>query len=151
MYRVISLFLLFAVHTIHSEETTMIITSDDYSLSTLPASYPQVFIFDDGGNLVHRKIGTERGLKQAFKNTATIQNADVTKGKLLMLFNEEPRFSDYDFTLIFITDYDENDFCPPCADQNKINKVVIKSLEGKNIHLVTIRRKELNSRTLTIL
>lgn len=150
MFRFISLFLLFAVNIVHSEETTMIITSDDYSLSTLPASFPQVFIFDDRGNLVHRKIGTERGLKQAFKNTTTIPNAEVTKENLLKLFDETPRFADFASTLIFITDF-EDDYCPPCVNQNKINKAVLKSLKDKNIHLVTIRRKFLGSRTLKIL
>jgi hypothetical protein len=150
MYKAICLFLLFAVHTVHSDETTMIITSDDYSLSTLPTSFPQVFIFDDGGNLVHRKIGTERGLKQAFKNTVTIQNADVIKGKLLMLFDEEPRFSDYESTLVFITDF-QDEYCPPCVNQNKNNKAVLKSLKNKKIRSVTIRRKFLGSRTLEIL
>jgi hypothetical protein len=150
MYKVISLFLLFAVHMVHSEETTIIITSDDYSLSTLPTSFPQVFIFDDKGNLVHRKIGTERGLKQAFKNTDSIQNAEVTKGKLLMLFDEEPRFSDYESTLVFITDF-QDEYCPPCVNQNKINKAVLKSLKNKKIHSVTLRRKFLGSRTLEIL
>jgi hypothetical protein len=151
MYRVISLFLFFAVQTVYSEQTTMVITSDVYKESKLSTSFPQVFLFKNDGKLIHRKIGWERGLKQVFKNTTTIENAEVTKNKLLSLFDEPLKFSDYDFTLVFITDFDEKGFCPPCATQNKINKAVIKSLKDKKIHLVTLRRKFLGNRTLKII
>jgi hypothetical protein len=151
MYKIISLFLFFVVQIVHSEETTMVITSDIYEGSKLSNSTPQVFLFESNGKLIHRKIGWERGLKQVFNNTTSIENAKMTKNQLLSLFDETPTFSDYDFTLVFITDFDEENACPPCTTQNKINKAVIKSLKDKKIHLVTIRLKFLGDRTIRIL
>jgi len=151
MYRILILCLLLSSKLVCAEETVIIVSEDRYFSSKIAKSKPQVFLFDTQGVVVHHNIGTDRGLKRAFKKTQPIQNEKVTKENIMPLLDDVPNYQDYDFTLVFVTDSNEKDFCPPCLKQNKINKKVMNSLKDKNIHLITLPIAFSSKRTVTIL
>jgi thioredoxin-related protein len=151
MYRILILCLLLLNKLVCAEETVIVISENQYFNSKVAKSTPQIFLFDTQGVIVHHKIGTDQGLKRAFTKTKPIQDESVTKKKIIPLLGETLKFKDYDFTLVFVTDSNEKDYCPPCLKQNKINKKVIGSLKDKNIHLMTLPIEFSKNRTVTIL
>jgi hypothetical protein len=151
MYKILILCLLLSNKLVCAEETVIVVSEDSYFGSKIAKSTPQIFLFDTQGVVVHHKIGTDRGLKRAFKKTKPIQNEKMTKEKIMPLLEGVPKFQDYDFTLVFVTDSNEKDFCPPCLKQNKINKKVMDLLKDKNIHLINLPIEFSSKRIVTIL
>jgi len=143
MCKTVIFFLTLISSQVYANETVMVIPSEVYDSSKLPHSFPQIFIFDNKGTIIHREIGVDYGLRRAFEKMVPIKNENETRKKILTVFNQIPDFSAYDFTLAFITDVNEKESCPPCLKQNMINRKVINVLNDKNIHLMTMPKEVL--------
>ncbi|WDE04398.1 hypothetical protein SG34_024140 [Thalassomonas viridans] len=101
---------------------------------------PQVYLFNQKGELIHYSNRFFPALKKAFANTEPVTNADKLKKNLLSLTQAPQDFNDYDFTLFFLA-YDESiGPCPPCRKQEKIIEKIKDKMKDKKInhHIVNI-------------
>ena len=139
------------IGSVFAAEMSIIIPYERYEIAGLPNATPMQFLFDAKAKLIYHGIGTDRSLKSKFRNRLALDNGEQIKKKLLTLFDEQPAFAGYDYTLVLITDDRAEEFCPPCVIQSKINKKVISSMQDSNILLINLLQHFDGERTGTIL
>lgn len=99
--------------------------------SGLKPSFPQVFVVNREGQIIHHHNGKDPGLKLSIVNNQVVDNQEQKKVGLLKLLSVVPDFSQVDYTLIFVRLRDRAD-CPPCEIQETVNQKVLASLIGKS-------------------
>lgn len=112
---------------------------------------PQIFIFNKEQSLLFHRSSVTRGLAKQFKPAPEIDSKASLKAKILGLLPEEHHFDEADYTLVFLTDADAENFCPPCVTQEKINHTVINRVKDKSIAYIAINKLSENSRTFEML
>jgi len=147
MYKIIILLLGGLINSVYANELSLVVPFEKVKQSGLPNATPMQFVIDRDGTLIYHHVGTDRGIKGAFKRKEKMKDGELLKKKLLTLFEQSPVFSDFDYTLVFVTDERAAEFCPPCVMQAEINRKVINSMGNKSILLISLAQHFVGERT----
>lgn len=107
--------------------------------SGLKTSFPQVFVVNRDGQVIHYHSGQAPGLKLSFVKNQPVAEQDKIKAGLFKLLSAVPDFTQVDYSLFFIRLHEKNDACEPCQSQHKINQNVLKSLTGNSVQEYEIK------------
>jgi hypothetical protein len=133
---------------VQANEVTLDIPALDYDEVGKPAAIPEIFLINKRGefllkfNEVTRDLARHINAEQQVAGTLESHRLyNATKGKY--------DFAGSDYTLVFISDSDAENYCPPCVIQEKINRAVLKKIKDKNIRLLTVNKVYPGERTIT--
>ena len=129
-------------------EVTLNVPSLDYNQVGVPVFIPEIFLVNKRGefllkfNEVTRDLASHINAEhQVLGKLESHRLYNATKGKY--------DFAGSDYTLVFISDSDAENYCPPCVIQDKINRAVLKKIKDKNIRLLTVNKVYSGERTIT--
>lgn len=112
------------------------ITYTQFINSGLPSDhYPQLFVFNKQGVLIHYNKGIDRTLKGRLKRTSAYHNANNIVPAFENIIKHQDNSAD--FTVYTITKLEQGG-CPPCIKQEAIITKVIASTPNKTIKSVVL-------------
>ena len=107
-------------------------------------SAPQVYIFNNNGDLIHSSGRFFPGLKRALKTTMPLPDSEKVKSNLMNLLSTNPKFEHYDYSLYYFVMDSDIGKCAPCDKQENVIKQLKKKVTNMNIsyNKVTLTRSD---------
>jgi hypothetical protein len=139
MKSIIIFLLLFFSHNIHAKH--------NYFEYFYPIKFdisrgaPQMFLFNNKGELILKTSSFYPGLKNALTFTQEISNGKEIKSNLMKLLNISPEFDESDFTLYYLVFDPDVGLCPPCDKQVKVIEQLEKKISNVKINFNKVELK----------
>jgi hypothetical protein len=127
IFLVLSFMSLLTSFTICAERHDITFDVSDGGFQELTKVSPQLYIFDNTGQLIFYSAGVVRDIVKKFELSEPVPISESKQKQLFLILPKTIPFDQYGYTMVFINDSEADKYCPPCVTQEKINAIAIEA------------------------